>query len=79
MTRRRPFASRPLPRVLDFDRADDGRGEWTIREHSRFKRQWRALRRAPALIQIIVGLFAFEWFACVFFAAWLAATALLSQ
>jgi hypothetical protein len=43
-------------RPLEFE--PDRRGEWTIREHSQLKRQWRWVRRAPVLVQIIIALFA---------------------
>jgi hypothetical protein len=58
------------PRPLEFE-ADDGRGTWTIREHSQLKRQWRWVRRAPVIVQIIIGLFALTWFMVWFFATWL--------
>jgi hypothetical protein len=64
MTRR---PANRLPReVLDFFQPDDGRGTWTIREHSQLKRQWRAVRRMPVIVQIIIGLFALTWFVLVF-------------
>ena len=86
MTRRRPrtIARRPIsaaevaalagieldPRPLEFE-ADDRRGQWSIREHSQLKRQWRWVRRAPVIVQIIIALFALTWFTVVFFVTWL--------
>jgi hypothetical protein len=68
MTRR----SHRVPReVIDFFEADDHRGTWTIREHSQLKRQWRWVRRAPIMVQIIIALFALTWFMLWFFATWL--------
>jgi hypothetical protein len=58
------------PRPLEFD-ADDGRGVWTIREHSQLRRQWRAIHRMPVIVQIIIGLFALTWFMLWFFVTWL--------
>jgi hypothetical protein len=51
MTRRRP------PTILDFfprDEIDDR--TWTIREHSRLRKQWRAIRRLPVIVQILLAL-----------------------
>jgi uncharacterized membrane protein HdeD (DUF308 family) len=67
--RRRPLQH--VPKVLDFFEDDDRRGTWTIREHSQLKRQWRWVRRAPVIVQIIIGLFALTWFTVCFFATWL--------
>jgi hypothetical protein len=72
--RRRP---QHMPKALDFFEDDDRRGTWTIREHpersskGQFKRQWRWVRRAPVIVQIIIGLFALTWFMVCFFASWL--------
>jgi uncharacterized membrane protein HdeD (DUF308 family) len=57
------------PRPLDLE--DDGRGEWSNREHSQLKRQWRWVRRAPVIVQIIIALFALTWFMLWFFVTWL--------
>ena len=67
--RRRPLQH--VPKVLDFFEDDDHRGTWTIREHSQLKRQWRWVRRAPVIVQIIIALFALTWFTVCFFATWL--------
>jgi uncharacterized membrane protein HdeD (DUF308 family) len=67
--RRRPLQH--VPKILDFFEDDDRRGTWTIREHSQLKRQWRWVRRAPVIVQIIIGLFALTWFMVCFFATWL--------
>jgi hypothetical protein len=56
-------------RPLEFEA--DHRGTWTVREHSQLKRQWRWVRRAPVIVQIIIGLFALTWFMLWFFATWL--------
>ena len=56
-------------RPLEFE--DDGRSTWTIREHSQLKRQWRRVRRAPVIVQIIIALFALTWFMLWFFVTWL--------
>jgi hypothetical protein len=48
------------PHPLEFE--EDRRGTWTVREHSQLKRQWRWVRRAPVLVQIIIALFALTWF-----------------
>jgi hypothetical protein len=85
MTRRRPrtITRRPIsaaevaalagieldPRPLEFE--DDGRGEWSIPEHSQLKRQWRWVRRASVIVQIIIALFGPTWFMLWFFATWL--------
>jgi hypothetical protein len=46
-----------IPReVIDFFEADDRRGEWSIREHSRLKRQWRWVRRLPIILQVLLAL-----------------------
>ena len=69
MTRHR---SHRVPReVIDFFEADDRRGTWTIREHSQLRRQWRWVRRAPVIVQIIIALFALTWFMLWFFVTWL--------
>jgi len=47
-----------------------------IREHSQFKRQWRFVRRLPVIVQIILALFALEWFVFCFFVSWLVTGAL---
>jgi hypothetical protein len=57
------------PHPLEFE--EDRRGTWTIREHSQLKRQWRWVRRAPVIVQIIIALFALTWFMLWFFATWL--------
>jgi hypothetical protein len=74
MTRRAFHNAKPQGRRgpdVDFFEADDRRGTWTIREHSQLKRQWRWVRRAPVIVQIIIALFALTWFTVVFFATWL--------
>jgi hypothetical protein len=58
-------------KVLDFFEADDGRGVWTIKERSQLRKQWRWVRRAPVIVQIITALFALTWFMLWFFATWL--------
>jgi hypothetical protein len=57
------------PHPLEFEA--DHRGTWTVREHSQLKRQWRSVRRAPVIVQIIIALFALTWFTVVFFVTWL--------
>jgi hypothetical protein len=59
------------PHTLDFFEADDGRGTWTVREHSRLRRQWRFVRSLPGIVQFILALFALSWFTVVFFVSWL--------
>ena len=54
---------------LEFEA--DRRGAWTVCEHSQLKRQWRWVRRAPVLVQIIIALFALTWFMLWFFVTWL--------
>jgi len=47
--RRRP------PTILDFFPRDEIDPRiWTIREHSQLKQQWRAIRRLPVILQIIL-------------------------
>ena len=62
---RRPAHRLPCE-AIDFFQADDHRGAWTIKEHSQLKRQWRAVRRMPVIVQIIIGLFALTWFTLCF-------------
>lgn len=75
--RRRPSNHFPRParrfanEVIDFFQADGGGGEWTIKEHSQLKRQWRFIRRLPWIVQFILALFALTWFTVVFFVTWL--------
>ena len=81
MTRRRLSPPRPLSaeefaalagielEPLEFEA--DRRGTWTVREHSQLKRQWRWVRRAPVIVQIIIALFALTWFMLWFFVTWL--------
>jgi hypothetical protein len=63
------------PRTLDFFEADDGR-VWTIRDHSRLKRQWRFVRKLPDVVQFILLLFALTWFVLVASVSWLVTGAL---
>jgi uncharacterized membrane protein HdeD (DUF308 family) len=63
--------TRRPPKVLDFFEVDDGRGVWTIREHSQLRKQWRWVRRAPVIVQIIIALFALTWFTICFSVSWL--------
>ena len=62
---------RRRPDVVNFFEADDHRGAWTIREHSRLKRQWRFVRKLPYIVQFILFLFALTWFVLVSFVSWL--------
>jgi hypothetical protein len=92
MTRRSPLprrpARRPAPSMsaeefaalagIDLD-AENYRGTWTIREHSAWRRQWRWLRRQPVIVQMIVGVFAAQWFVVVAFVSWLATMAMRSH
>lgn len=71
MRRRPPARPRP-PTILDFFPADEiDERTWTIREHSSLQRQWRAVRRMPIIVQVIIGLFALTWFTLVFCVTWL--------
>jgi hypothetical protein len=63
------------PRPLEFE--EDRRGAWTIKEHSQLRKQWRWVRRAPVIVQIIIALFALTWFTVVFFVTWLVTGALM--
>jgi hypothetical protein len=56
-------------RPLDFE--DDGRGTWTVKEHSGFKRQWRFVRSLPYIVQFIILQFALAWFTICLFVSWL--------
>jgi hypothetical protein len=56
-------------RPLEFE--PDRRGEWTVREHSQLKRQWRFVRKLPYIVQFILFLFALTWFTICFFVSWL--------
>jgi hypothetical protein len=63
---------RRRPTILDFFPADEiDPRTWTFREHSRWRRQWRIVRRLPIIVQVIIALFALWWFTAVFFATWL--------
>jgi uncharacterized membrane protein HdeD (DUF308 family) len=62
---------RRRPHTIDFFEADNRRGEWTIREHSQLRRQWRWMRKLPGIVQVILALFALEWFTVVAFVTWL--------
>ena len=57
--------------VIDIFEADDGRGVWSISEHSRWRRQWRAVRRLPIILQILLLLAWLELVATGTFVAWL--------
>ena len=50
--------------IVDFFEADDRRGVWTIREHSRWQ-------RLPLIVKLIVAVLGFELVAIVAFIAWL--------
>jgi hypothetical protein len=70
--RRRTITRRPISAAevaalagIELD-AENDRGTWTIRGRSQLKRQWRAIRRMPVIVQIIIGLFALTWFTLVF-------------
>ena len=71
MTRRRP------PTILDFfprDEIDDR--TWSIREHSRWPKQWRFIRRLPIIVQLILLLFVLAYVDVVATVTWIAIGAL---
>ncbi len=65
--------------VMDFFEADDGRGTWTIREHSAWRRQWLFVRRVPIIVKIILFLFWLEFTVALTFIMWLVIGTALSK
>jgi len=60
-------ASRAQP--LDFE--PDRGGEWKVREIPRWRRQWRAIRSLPIIVQILLLLAWLEFTVILTFITWL--------